>query len=195
MGELEIRVGSLGLLLSRDDAARVAAQLVKAGVTGQAGVTADCPQSIEAQSRGLAFTPSDAIPDLGRPILDDDPLWSMHSGDAKRYGGPEWEPGDEPRARTLEGRLPRYTAALHQTLVEHSGRLLSVEDLSQLTGGLLSTNRTIAGAVAGYATWCEILERRFPFRWWEGRNGGSASYAMQIKVAKLFLAARREPNS
>jgi hypothetical protein len=33
------------------------------------------------------------------------------------------------------------------------------------------------------------LDRRFPFYWWEGRDGQSTRYAMQPRVAALFRAA------
>jgi hypothetical protein len=55
---------------------------------------------------------------------------------------------------------------------------------------LLCNSRAIADAVSGYVKWCTRLNRRFPFYWWEGRNGQSARYAMQPRVAALFRRAR-----
>ncbi len=68
-----------------------------------------------------------------------------------------------------------------------------MEDLSQLSANQLSNSRVIVGALSGYVNWCERLNRRFPFYWWEGRNGGSARYAMQPRVARLFRESRDEP--
>lgn len=61
-----------------------------------------------------------------------------------------------------------------------------MEDLARLTDGALHSSRVIAGALAGYVQWCERLDRRFPFYWWEGRGGESTRYAMQPRVAALF---------
>jgi hypothetical protein len=189
--EVEIRVGGVGLLLTRADAAMVARQLAEAGITEEAGAPARRRPLLSLRKPAQPDDTAKAVPpEPGRPISDDDPIWSIHSGEARRYEGPEWRPGDEPLARTLQDRLTRYTAAFHRALVDHPGRLLSVEDLGNLTDDLLSSNRVIAGAVAGYANWCESIDRRFPFCWWEGRNGGPATYAMQTRVAKLFRGAR-----
>jgi hypothetical protein len=190
MDQVEIQVGDVRLLLSRAQAASVAAQLTQAGI----GEEAQPPRLLSLRKR---FQPESAgettLAGAGRPIADDDPMWSMYSGEAKRYEGPEWGPGDERLVRVLHDRLTRYTAAFHRALVDHPGRLLSVEDLGRLTEGTdahLSNNRVIAGAVAGYANWCQSIDRRFPFCWWEGRNGASARYAMKISVAKLFRDSR-----
>jgi hypothetical protein len=193
MDEIEVRVGGLRLLLSRADAMLVAEQLAEVGITpGQkrSGATNKVVTFQTLDESGIFGKPS--TKEVGQPIADDDLLWSMHSG-GTRYEGPEWQSGDEALARTLQDRLTRYTAAFHRLLVDHAGRRLSVEDLSKLTEGTdahLSTNRVVAGAVAGYANWCESIDRRFPFCWWEGRNGGSATYAMQQRVAMLFRAVR-----
>jgi len=181
MDEVGIRIGELRMLLPWAVAADVAAQLAQAGIGhgDQAQVQPNGPAEI-------------TTPNVGRRIADDDPMWSICSG-GPRYDGPEWRLGDEPLARTLQDRLTRYTIAFHRTLVDHPGRLLSVEDLGTLTEDTdthLYNNRVIAGAVAGYAYWCESIDRRFPFCWWEGRNGSSARYAMKTSVAELFRVAR-----
>ena len=160
-----IQVGGVGLLLTRADAASVAAQLAAAGL------------SVEAAEQGNILV-----------IGDNHPMWKLHRG-ADRHEGPDWQDGDERLAQTQD-RLPRLTAVFHETLVDHPGWVLSVEDLSDLTNGQLSNARVIAGALSGYVNWCERLDRRFPFYWWEGRNGESARYAMQPRVAQLFSTAR-----
>jgi hypothetical protein len=160
--EFEIRVGGVGLLLTRADAASVAAQLAEAGIAA------------EAPGRDLIMG-------------DDHPMWSLHSG-GSRHDAPDWGPGDEQLAEA-QYRLPPLTGRFHNALVDHPGQLLSVEDLASLTDGELPNSRVIAGALAGYVQWCERLNRRFPFYWWEGRNGESTTYAMQPRVAALFLAA------
>jgi uncharacterized protein DUF6416 len=111
-------------------------------------------------------------------------MWSLHSG-GDRHTGPDWGDGDGRLAQTQD-RLPPLTAVFHEILVNHPGRVLSVEDLAELSGSQLSNSRVIAGALSGYVNWCERLDRRFPFYWWEGRNGESARYAMQPRVARLF---------
>lgn len=120
-------------------------------------------------------------------IIDNDhPMWSLHSG-GSRHDAPDWGPGDEHLAET-QSELPPLTAVFHRVLVERPGQILSVEDLARITDGELSNARVIAGALSGYVNWCERLNRRFPFYWWEGRNGESTRYAMQPKVAALFQA-------
>ena len=161
---IEVRVGGIGLLLSRADATSVAAQLADAGIAVQ-----------------------ESVPGQARVIGDDHPIWSLHSG-GTRHDGPDWGPGDEQLAEA-QYRLPPLTAKFHRALTDHPGELLSVEDLDLLTDGALSSSRVIAGALAGYVQWCERLDRRFPFYWWEGRDGQSARYAMQPRVAALFRAA------
>jgi hypothetical protein len=158
---ITIRVGGVGFLLTRADAASVAAQLAGAGIAAEA-----------------------AGP--GKPLIigDDHPMWSLHSG-GDRHTGPDWGDADERLAQTQD-RLPPLTAVFHKILVDHPGRVLSVEDLAELSDGQLSSSRVIAGALSGYVNWCERLDRRFPFYWWEGRNGESAKYAMQPRVARLF---------
>ncbi len=127
-----------------------------------------------------------------RPMIigDDHPMWSFHSG-GDRHSAPDWNDGDERLAQTQD-RLPPLTAVFHTTLVDHPGWLLSVKDLAVLTNNQLSSSRVIAGALSGYVSWCDRLNRRFPFYWWDGRNGESARYAMQPRIARLFSKSRHE---
>jgi hypothetical protein len=163
--QIEIRVGNVGLLLSRADAASMAAQLAEAGVAAES-----------------------AVPGGTKVIGDDHPMWALHTGGA-RHDGPDWVAGDEALAES-QYRLPRLTRVFHDALVDHPGQVLSVEDLARVTNGELSSSRVIAGALSGYVQWCERLDRRFPFYWWEGRDGESTRYAMQPRVAALFRTAR-----
>lgn len=166
--EIQIRLGGIGLLLTRADAASVAAQLSEAGI-----VAADASVSDDALIIG-----------------DDHPMWKLHSG-GPRHDAPDWGPEDDQLAET-QYRLPALTAKFHRALVDHAGQLLSVEDLARLTHGELSNSRVVAGALAGYVQWCERLNRRFPFYWWEGREGESTRYAMQHRVAALFRTVSRD---
>ena len=125
-----------------------------------------------------------------RFIGDGDPMWDMHSG-GDGHTGPDWTKDDKPLAQTQD-RLPPLTATFHKALVDHPGQILSIEDLAAITDGELMSSRVIAGAISGYVKWCERLNRRFPFYWWEGRKGQSAKYAMQPRVAAMFQAARGE---
>ena len=101
---ITIRAGGLGLLLTRADAASIAAQLAAAGIAAEAA-------------------------EPGKPLIigDDHPMWSLHSG-GERHTGPDWQDGDERLAQTQD-RLPPLTAVFHQTLVDNPGHVLSVEDL------------------------------------------------------------------
>jgi hypothetical protein len=164
VAEVEIRVGGISLTMSRDEAATVAAQLAEVGITAETSM---------ASSMMI--------------IADDHPMWSLHSGGG-RHDGPDWGPGDEQLAEG-QYRLPPLTTVFHRALVDHPGRLLSVEDLGRITRGALSSRHVIAGALSGYAQWCTRLNRRFPFYWWEGRDGKSSRYAMQLRVAALFRAS------
>lgn len=168
--EIKIRAGGVGLLLSRGDAASVVAQLADAGIAAAASGA-----------------------DQALIIGDDHPMWSLHSG-GSRHDAPDWGPGDEQLAEA-QYRLPPLTAKFHRTLMDHPGELLSVEYLARLTDGALSNSRVIAGALAGYVQWCERLDRRFPFYWWEGRDGESTRYAMQPRVAALFRSVTPDPSS
>jgi hypothetical protein len=159
--EIVIKLGGLSLAMSQADAASVAVQLAKAGVVAEGDVS------------GAVVI-----------ISDDHPMWILHSG-GERHAGPDWGPGDEVLAAT-QSQLPRITAMFHKALVDHPGQLMSVADLGAATGGALSSARVISGALAGYVHWCERLNRRFPFYWWEGRNRESTKYAMQPRVAALF---------
>lgn len=168
--EIEVRVRGVGLLLTRGDAASVAAQLADAGIVA------------EPVSSGQVLI-----------IGDDHPMWSLHSG-GSRHDAPDWGPDDEQLAEA-QYRLPPLTARFQRALMDHPGQLLSVGDLAGLTDGALSNSRVIAGALAGYVQWCERLDRRFPFYWWEGRDGESTQYAMQPRVAALFRAASLDTSS
>ena len=163
--QIEIRVGAIGLLLSRADAASVAAQLAEEGLAAEA-----------------------AVAGIAKIIGDDHPMWSLHSG-GSRHDGTDWK-SDDVHLAEAQSRLPRLTRVFHDALVDHPGQVLSVEDLATVTGDVLSSSRVIAGALSGYVQWCERLDRRFPFYWWEGRDGESTRYAMQPRVAALFRAAR-----
>jgi hypothetical protein len=162
---IEVRVGGIGLSLSRAEAAALAAQLAQAGFSAEA-----------------------TVPDGVVIIGNDHPMWELHSG-GPRHSGPDWSPGDEELAQT-QTELPPLTAAFHRALVDHPGQLLTVHDLARLTDGKLLNARVVAGALRGYVQWCERLDRRFPFFWWEGRNGQATRYAMQPRVADLFRSAR-----
>jgi hypothetical protein len=164
---ITISIGQVSITMSPADAASVAAQIAAANIgarpAGQEGV---------------------------RLIGDDDLMWEHHDG-GPRHREPDWTADDRPLARTQD-RLPPLTAIFHKALVDHPGQILSVEELAAITDGKLANSRVIAGAISGYVKWCERLGRRFPFYWWEGRNGQSAEYAMQPRVAALFQAARGE---
>lgn len=166
---ITIRIGGVELRVGAADAASIAAQLASAGVMA-APVTANTPDGVMV-------------------IGDEHPMWEIHSG-GSRHDGPDWGPDDRPLAESQD-RLPRLTRIFHDALVDHPGQLLSVEDLARVTGDELASSRVIAGALSGYVQWCERLDRRFPFYWWEGRDGSSTRYAMQPRVATLFAAARR----
>jgi hypothetical protein len=161
---IDITVGAIVLSLSRVDAAAIAGQLADAGILAKAPVA-------------------------GRVLILDDhhKMWLHHSG-GSRHSGPDWQSGDD-RLAEAQYRLPPLTAKFHRALVDHPGQLLSVEDLAEITDGALSNSRVIAGALAGYVQWCERLDRRFPYYWWEGRDGESTRYAMQPRVAALFRSA------
>jgi hypothetical protein len=161
-----VHIGGVGLVLTSGDAASLAAQLAQAG-----------------------FAAETVGPDARLILGDDHPMWQLHDG-LSRHDGPDWHSDDRSLAETQD-RLPPLTAVFHKTLVDHPGQVLSVEDLAVLTDGKLSSSRVIAGALSGYVNWCERLDRRFPFYWWEGRNGGSTRYAMQPRVAELFRDARK----
>ncbi len=166
MGEqFAIQVGGVTLLLDRADAASAAAQLAQAGFLAE-------------------VAPVDGPLIIG----DDHPLWSMHSG-GKRHEGQEWEPGDVDLAQTQD-QLPPLTSIFHRTLVDYPGQLLSVPELPRLTEGRLSSPRVIAGALSGYGKWCDQMNRRFPFEWWENSEGGPSTYAMRHRVAAVFRHAR-----
>jgi hypothetical protein len=163
---ITINIGQVSITMSPADAASAAAQIAS---------------GLEAYPTGQ---------ERFRRIKDNDEMWAHHDG-GSRHREPDWTADDMPLARTQD-RLPPLTAIFHAALVDHPGQILSVEDLAAVTDGKLANSRVIAGAISGYVKWCERLDRRFPFYWWEGRNGRSAEYAMQQRVADLFQAARGE---
>jgi hypothetical protein len=67
--------------------------------------------------------------------------------------------------------------------------------LARITDGALRNAQVIAGAITGYVQWCERLDRRFPFYWWQGREDESTRYAMQPRVAALFSMTDLQPTS
>lgn len=162
---ITINVGGIALVMSRTHALSVMSQLADAGIGTES-----------------------AQPEWPLILRDDDPMWSLHSG-GDRHTGPDWTEHDQRIAQTQD-RLPPLTAVFHDTLVDHPGWVLSVEDLADFTQGRLANSRVIAGALSGYGKWCERLNRRFPFYWWERANGESTQYAMPPKVSRLFREAR-----
>jgi Family of unknown function (DUF6416) len=65
--------------------------------------------------------------------------------------------------------------------------IFSTDRHGSASGGELVRSVVYLGSATN---WCERLDRRFLFCWWEGRNGASAAYAMQARVAQLSRDAR-----
>lgn len=118
---------------------------------------------------------------------DDDPAWAKHSGEAG-HDGPEWLHVEEADAGDFYGQLKGLGKLFFDTLLDHPGQQLSVEDIITITGGKLKSRFSIAGAINGLRLAHEASGRRYPFYWWSGSP--STRYAVKPSVAALFNKAR-----
>ncbi|MGH4013998.1 MAG: DUF6416 domain-containing protein [Pseudonocardiaceae bacterium] len=121
-------------------------------------------------------------------VLDDDhPLWDQHTGLDGHRVEPEWAASDLKRAQAFYQRVGGKAKVFLDLLVDYPGRLLTVDELCELSGAVFSGSRSIAGAINGLYRPHQSSGRRYPFYWWAGNP---TRYAMKPSVATLFHQAR-----
>lgn len=128
-------------------------------------------------------------PGGGLVLPDGHPLWEQHTGLDGHRDYPEWgADSDLADAEAFYQPVRGKAKVFLDLLIDHPGRLLTVDDLCHLAGGdVFSGPRSIAGAINGLYRSHQASGRRYPFYWWEGRP---TRYAMKLSVAELFRRAR-----
>lgn len=128
-------------------------------------------------------------------VLDDDhPMWAQHTGLDGHRLEPEWSSADLKRAQTFYGHVNGKAKIFLDLLIDHPGRVLCVDELCELSGGVFMGSLSVAGSASGLQRPYRESGRRYPFYWWKGKKGERTSYAMKPTVAKLFHQARNNYN-
>lgn len=121
-------------------------------------------------------------------ILDDeDPTWDLHTGLDGHRIKPEWDPRDLEQARAFYEGVRGKAKVFLDLLIDHPGRMLTVDELCTLSGGVFNGSHSVAGAVSGLYRAYDSSGRRYPFYWW---SGNPTTYAMKPTVAALFDQVR-----
>jgi hypothetical protein len=121
-------------------------------------------------------------------VLDDEhPLWDQHSGLDGHRVDPEWATGDLKHVQAFYELVGGKAKVFLDLLIDHPGWLLTVDELCELSDGVFSGSRSVAGAINGLCRAHRSSGRRYPFYWWAGNP---ARYAMKPSVALLFHQAR-----
>lgn len=152
-------------------------EAVAAGLRDQLNQALNEPAA--AQGTGGASTPL---------VLDDEhPLWDQHSGLDGHRVDREWATCDLKHAQAFYELVGGKAKIFLDLLIDHPGRLLTVDELCALSGGVFSGSRSVAGAINGLYRAHRLSGRRYPFYWWAGNP---ARYAMKPSVALLFGQGR-----
>ena len=129
-------------------------------------------------------------------LRDDDPVWERHSG-RDGHRGPEWGPGDGPRAAEFYRSLAGNARLIFDLLMDHPGEQMDSEWIAaQIRGRGRDGNggqagHVVAGSLRVTGGLAAAAGRRFPFYWWEAEDGSASFYAMKPLVAQLFRDARQ----
>lgn len=126
--------------------------------------------------------------------LDDaDPMWDKHDG-GSGHDGPDWKPTDHARAVAYHQALSKTAREIFDHLRATPGRPISCDEIAERFNLNPDGTKNNPNVVAGYMNTTgrarKEAGRRFPFHWWETRNG--ANYAVKQSVADLFSAALKE---
>jgi hypothetical protein len=132
---------------------------------------------------------------------DTDPLWDTFSGREGHRDGPDWTAADGQLAAEFYAACQNSARRLLDLLIDRPGQLLESDWIDgQIFGPNArdNTNRrnAVASSVGGLAGAQIQSGRRYPYKWFEGRNGSPSQYGMKHYVAALFREARdpaREP--
>ncbi|MGW1624669.1 DUF6416 domain-containing protein [Streptomyces sp. NPDC002172] len=127
-------------------------------------------------------------------LAEADPRWAEHSGEEGHYGAPEWGPEDLERAATFLAELAPQARQVFEYLVRNPGRMIHCTELvDKVLAGPREGDpaRVVAGVLSGMSKAHSNSGRRYPFYWWEAREGSAgATYAARPSVAAVFLASQ-----
>ena len=129
-------------------------------------------------------------------LRDDDPVWERHSG-RDGHRGPEWGPGDGPRAAEFYRSLAGNARLIFDLLMDHPGEQMDSEWIAaQIRGRGRGGNggqagHVVAGSLRVTGGLAAAAGRRFPFYWWKAEDSSASFYAMKPLVGQLFRDARQ----
>jgi hypothetical protein len=146
---------------------------------------------MQGQPSQIPGEPTVAKDDTAVPtflILDDDhPMWAQHTGLEGHRDKPEWTASDSERAQVFYDHVKKKAKIFLDLLIDHPGRVLSVDELRELSGDAFENSRSVAGSARHLHRSYQESGRRYPFYWWKGKP---TRYAMKPGVAALFHQAR-----
>lgn len=120
-------------------------------------------------------------------LHDEHPRWAEHTGLDEHGVKPEWSASDLKQAQAFYERVAGKAKIFLDLLIDHPGRVLTVDELCAISGGVFSGSHSVAGAVSGLYRSHQSTGCRYPFYWW---SGDPTCYAMKPSVATLFHQAR-----
>ena len=128
-------------------------------------------------------------------MLDDDPFWEKHDGGEGHRDAPEWSEADSARAGAFYATVHGDARKILDLMIEYPGQLLEADWIAdQIRPSAADRDsvrrRLVSGSLAALSGPREASQRRYPFYWWQGRDGSPTRYAMKPVVARLFRAAR-----
>lgn len=119
-------------------------------------------------------------------LPDDHPIWGRSSGGAGHDGNP-WTSADEALAETFYRAVSGKGRLFFDILLDRPGQLITSDEIVEASGGVLTSSRSVAGAIKGLYVAHKESDRTYPFNWWEGQP---TRYAVRPSVADLFNKAR-----
>ena len=114
----------------------------------------------------------------------DDVFWEQHTGGDGHRDQPEWSQADGARATAFYADTGARARAFLDLLIDRPGQLLDADWIAdQILGSdaardRTSGRRTVARSIRGMRRAQTESGRRYPFKWFEGRNGSPTRYGM-----------------
>jgi hypothetical protein len=127
---------------------------------------------------------------------DDDPFWDKHTGRSGHTADPEWAADDTALAEAFYPLVQGNTKVFLDLLIDRPGELIESTwiALQMIASDHGPTGRAgpqvVANSIRGMSLARDASGRRYPFKWWRGKNGSPTRYAMKPTVAELFHQAR-----
>jgi hypothetical protein len=119
-------------------------------------------------------------------LSDEHPMWERSSG-GSGHEGPAWSADDLQRAVYFYGEVRGSARVMFDLLLDRPGRLLTSDEIVELTSGELKNAYAVAGSLKGMWRAHTSSGRRYPITWWKG---SPTRYGVRPAVAEVFNRAR-----